>query len=66
MDERDIVRSAITSIDKAKTELEYLTRSNLSEISKIEFGLAYQSLNESASHCLGIFGPATIKDKKYL
>jgi hypothetical protein len=61
MDERDIVRSMITHIDDAKKEVEKLSKSKVSQNCKAELHLAYQSLNDSISHCHGIFGPSTLQ-----
>ena len=64
MDERKIVDSAISHINDAKAEINSFSKSNLNPTSKNELDLAYQSLDDSISHCLGIFGPSPIKDKK--
>jgi hypothetical protein len=64
LDERDIVHSAISHINNAKTEIENLPKNNLSQSCQTELDLAYQSLNESITHCLGVFGPASIKPNR--
>ncbi|KUG05444.1 hypothetical protein ASZ90_017126 [hydrocarbon metagenome] len=61
MDQRDIINSAISHIDKAKTEIENASRNNPNQSSLAELDLAYQSLNDSIRHCQAIFGPTTIK-----
>ncbi len=58
MDERQIVDSAISHINDAKAEIMNFSRSNLNPNSQSELDLAYQTLNDSISHCLGIFGPS--------
>ena len=63
MDERDIVHSAISHINNAKTEIENFSKNNLKQSSKAELDLAYQSLNDSINHCLGVLGPTTIKNR---
>jgi len=64
MDERDIVHSAISHINDAKAGIENLPNSDLNQTCKTELDLAYQLLNDSITHCLGIFGPASIKPNR--
>jgi len=64
MDERDIVHSAISHINNAKAGIENFAKSSLNQTCQAEMDLAYQSLNDSITHCLGIFGPASIKPNR--
>ncbi len=66
MDERDIINSAISHINNAKTEIENFSRYNPNQSSLAELDLAYHSLNKSIRHCQGVFGPTTIKDIRSL
>jgi hypothetical protein len=66
MDERKIVDSAISHINNAIAEINSFSGSNLNQTSKNELELAHKSLQDTISHCLGIFGPSTIKNKRTL
>jgi len=60
MDLRENVHSAISHINSALSEIESFPRSGLNSKALAELDLAYNSLNESISHCKAIFGPTTI------
>lgn len=59
MDERQLVQSAITNINSAKSVLDNFPKSGMSQKSLREMDLAYSSLNDSINHFNAIFGPAT-------
>lgn len=60
MDQRIIVQTMISHINSAKTEIENFPKSGLNKKSVAELDLAYNTLEESISHCLAIFGPSTL------
>ncbi|HWP95435.1 MAG TPA: hypothetical protein VN426_01150 [Syntrophomonadaceae bacterium] len=62
VDERVIVETVISHITSAKSEIEKFPKSGLNKKAIAELDLAYSSLNDSISHCRGVFGPTTLKN----
>ncbi|HEX3012326.1 MAG TPA: hypothetical protein VHQ70_09890 [Syntrophomonadaceae bacterium] len=62
MDERKIIKSALSHINNAQSEISSLSKTGLSQESLAELDLASNALNDSIRHCEGIFGPATKKN----
>lgn len=66
MDERDLIRSIISHVNLAQSQVESLLASDINAPSKNELQQAGLSLNDCIRHCHGIFGPTTIRDRRRL
>lgn len=66
MDERDIVRSIISHINTAQSEIESFLMSSPAQSSRNELEQAAESLTDSIKHCQAVFGPTTIRDRRRL
>lgn len=51
MEQRTRVQSVISHVNMAKRDLENFTKSGMSQRSKSELDLAYNSLNDCINHC---------------
>ncbi len=51
MDQKTRVDSVISHVNMAKRDLENFTKSGMSQKSKSELDLAYNSLNDCINHC---------------
>jgi hypothetical protein len=63
LDHRNIISSAISNIEIAKTEIETLIHDN-QNTNVTDLGKAHQSLDDCISHCHAIFGPSTKESLK--
>lgn len=59
MDEREMIKTAISHINNAKSAMQQFPTSGLSKKSMAELDMAFQALDDSINHFNGIFGPAT-------
>lgn len=51
MRENQVLQSCISHINNAKADIEKLSTMSMSQKAKDEFGLAYNSLNDTINHC---------------
>ncbi|MEN6350884.1 MAG: hypothetical protein ABFD08_15995 [Syntrophomonas sp.] len=66
MDERDMVRSIISHINSARSEIDLFLMRSTAPNSRNELEQASSSLVDSIKHCQAIFGPTTIRDRRRL